>query len=550
MKAYAILAGGGVKGIAHAGCLAAAEDKGIEFIGFGGASAGSIVAALAAVEYSGREIREMMTNIAFTEFLEDRGAKLDRMKRFSQQLFLLNGFDLVSGWTLYRSYGREKDLLRKLYEDSGLYKAPRLEKFLEEKIMKKPAADRIAQKVRTDLRAGFTFRDLRDANYTKSLKIIASDVVSRRPVIFSTGDQAGEMDWSVTTAVRASTSYPFVFEPVAFNRNYFADGGLSSNLPVFLFEQERKKESHPILAFDLVHEVDPNEPEQGDYRLFNFCSDLLGTSLESSDKLLQGLISGLHYIPVYVPRSIDTLKFKLSEEEQTTLYQRGYEAALGYLNTAVKYWFEPPTGQLGTAQAPRVYRHASDLIKDIQRNIRVLPTIVHSLLEMVARDVEARTQAQKVRCAIMLPSENDMQVVVYHYGMDADPDIDFQMELTAGCAGAARVKLVPVIADLAEARNNPGKWGLLQEQQNKIPKDRNAGLAIPLFNVSTSISGKVEVKDNKLIGTLNIDTATPLNETGWRVEDAAPGMGEQMLLTPEVRARALFWGAVFSKLLS
>jgi NTE family protein len=550
MKAYAILAGGGVKGIAHAGCLAAAEDKGIEFIGFGGASAGSIVAALAAVEYSGREIREMMKNIAFTEFLEDRGVKLDRMKKFSQQLFLLDGLSVLNGWTLYRSYGREKDLIRKLYEDSGLYKATRLEKFLEEKIMKKPAVDRTARKERNDLPPGFTFKNLREAKYTKSLKIIASDVVSRRPVIFSTGEQAGEIDWSVITAVRASTSYPFVFEPVAFNRNYFADGGISSNLPVFLFEQERKKESHPILAFDLVHEVDPNEPEEGEYRLFNFCSDLLGTSLESSDKLLQGLISGLHYVPVYVPRSIDTLKFKLSEEEQTTLYQRGYEAALQYLTTTVKYWFEQPASQSQVVQAARVYRHASDLIKDIQRNIRVLPTIVHSLLELVAKDIETRTHAQKIRCAVMLPSENQMQIVVYHYAMDDDPDIDFQMELTAGCAGAARVKLRPVIADLAEARNNPGRWGLYQEQQNKIPKDRNAAMAIPLFNVSTSISGKVEVTENKLIGTLNIDTATPLNQTGWRVENPDTDTLDHMLLTPEVRDRALFWGAVFSKLLS
>ena len=345
----------------------------------------------------------------------------------------------------------------------------------------KPAKDRNAGKDRKDLARDFTFRNLRSAGYTKALKIIASDVVSRRSVVFSAGDAANEheMDWSVITAVRASTSYPFVFEPVPFNRNYYSDGGISSNLPVFLFEQERKTERKPILAFDLVHEQDVAEAEDCEYRLFNFCNDLLGTTLESSDKLLQGLINDLHYIPVPIPRTIDTLKFKLTEDEQTTLYQRGYEAASDYLKNHVPHWFRE-TPEAETSR--RIYKHASDLIKDLQRSIRVLPTIIHSLLDVVARDFELNTGAKSVRCAIMLPAENDTQVVVYHFGMDADPDIDFQMDLNAGCAGAARINLRPFIADLEEASRNPAQWGLTREQQNKIPKDRKAALAIPLFD--------------------------------------------------------------------
>lgn len=543
-KVYAILAGGGVKGVAHAGCLAAAEDKGLEFAGFGGASAGSIVAALAAVEYSGIEIREMLKDIAFTEFLEDKGDRLERIKVISKQFFSSNGMTIRNGITLYRTCNREKDIIRKLYEDSGLYRAKRLEEFLRAKMLEKPALDRKGSKDRKNLPRDFTFRNLRSAGYTKALKIIASDVVSRRSVVFSAGDGPNEheMDWSVITAVRASTSYPFVFEPVAFNQNYFSDGGISSNLPVFLFEQERKTERKPILAFDLVPEPDSGVVEDCEYRLFNFCSDLLGTTLESSDKLLQGLINELHYIPVPIPRTIDTFKFKLTADEQTILYQRGYEAANEYFKNHVPHWFA------GTETNRRIYKHASDLIKDLQSNIRILPTIIHSLLEIVARDFEA-TGAKKVRCAIMLPAENDMQVVVYHFGMDADPDIDFQMDLNAGCAGHARINLRPFIADLEEAGRNPGEWGLTKEQQNKIPKDRKAALAIPLFDVSTSITGKIEVTRNKLIGTLNIDTSTALAETKWKSEEPMPE-AESSQLTPEIRNKALFWGAVFSKLLS
>jgi len=49
MKAYAILDGGGIKGAALAGCLAAAEELRIEFAGYGRTSAGCIVALLASL---------------------------------------------------------------------------------------------------------------------------------------------------------------------------------------------------------------------------------------------------------------------------------------------------------------------------------------------------------------------------------------------------------------------------------------------------------------------------------------------------------------------
>ena len=49
MEAYAIFAGGGVKGVVFAGCLVEAKQHRIEFLGYGGASAGSLVALLASI---------------------------------------------------------------------------------------------------------------------------------------------------------------------------------------------------------------------------------------------------------------------------------------------------------------------------------------------------------------------------------------------------------------------------------------------------------------------------------------------------------------------
>jgi NTE family protein len=70
MKAYAILDGGGVKGAALAGALSAAAENGIEFEGYGGTSAGAIVALLASVGFTPEEIRHiMLEEVDFTDFL-------------------------------------------------------------------------------------------------------------------------------------------------------------------------------------------------------------------------------------------------------------------------------------------------------------------------------------------------------------------------------------------------------------------------------------------------------------------------------------------------
>ncbi len=79
MKAYAIYAGGGVKGAALAGCLCAAEQQGVKFIGHGGTSAGSMIAVLAAVGYSGEELEKILVEeLDFRDLLEDQGHRLAR----------------------------------------------------------------------------------------------------------------------------------------------------------------------------------------------------------------------------------------------------------------------------------------------------------------------------------------------------------------------------------------------------------------------------------------------------------------------------------------
>ncbi|HCS8989786.1 TPA: patatin-like phospholipase family protein, partial [Klebsiella quasipneumoniae] len=48
INCYAVFEGGGIKGVAFAGALQKAEEAGLNFIGYAGASAGAIIAFLAA----------------------------------------------------------------------------------------------------------------------------------------------------------------------------------------------------------------------------------------------------------------------------------------------------------------------------------------------------------------------------------------------------------------------------------------------------------------------------------------------------------------------
>src|SRR4051794_22863246 len=97
MKAYGIFAGGGVKGAALAGCLAAAEQQGVRFQGFGGTSAGSIVALLAAVGYSGQELEKLLVDeLSFADLLDDGGKNLDLAKAKAAWVARV----LQSGWRI------------------------------------------------------------------------------------------------------------------------------------------------------------------------------------------------------------------------------------------------------------------------------------------------------------------------------------------------------------------------------------------------------------------------------------------------------------------
>jgi NTE family protein len=505
MKAYAILAGGGVKGAALAGCLQAAEELHIDFVGYGGTSAGSIVALLAALGYSGHELLQMMVEeVDFAHFLDDGGQQLSRIGKLVRRL------ERTSSWrlplALLGAWRREGKLWRQLREHLGLYRAAPLRRFLRGAISRK----------RPDLsdRFDITFQDLR-SHGGKLLKVVASDVAGAKPVVFPDAVHLGSNS-SVLDAIRASMSYPFVFEPVIVDGRYLVDGGLSSNLPVFLFDSEQQQDGLPVVAFDLVAQSKPFQPTE--YGVVEYCRDLLTTAVESGDALLRQLTRRLYHVRVPIPSEIHALDFGVSKERRYELWRCGHSETHAFFRQTIPHWLA-----------------AQDEIERLQA-LYADPKLIHQVLEVFVHDLAQKTHARQLRAQIMLPTARGTRQVVYQYGMDGDPDNDLELAMDGGCTGRAWASRKPQVADLEKAQRDFVAWNLTAGQQAKVRRDRKAMLCVPMFDLGRA-SNTSHPSEMSVVGTLSLDSATRLADTGWLEDNFA-------------LRRAQFWADVFSQILS
>lgn len=186
-----VLAGGGIRGIAHVGVLKALEDNNIQIDAIAGTSAGSIVATLYAMGYT--------PNYIYLLF-----------KKYAKDIINIRSKPIINGIT--------KFIRNKKIGITGLNDGIMLEKIYNEISRKK----------------GFKYiGDIR-----MPLVISAVDVGEAREYIFTNcAFRNDRNDYYITEieigkAVRASSSFPAVFCPCEFKNHLFMDGGVLDNLPV------------------------------------------------------------------------------------------------------------------------------------------------------------------------------------------------------------------------------------------------------------------------------------------------------------------------------
>lgn len=285
MKLDGVFSGGGIKGIAIIGAYEEIENRGHQFDRVAGASAGAIIAALVAAQYSSKEIYQILDELNLETLLDERKTILP----FA-----------VTKWIL-------------LYWRLGLYKGNALEDWLAEILARK------------GLR---TFADLPP----KQLRVVASDLTNGRMIVLPDDlIQYGiePRTFSIAKAVRMSCSIPYFFEPCRLkdNRqsNIIVDGGVLSNFPIWLFDRDNIKKVRPVIGIQLNNQLKDIPKNKIDNAIQLFGA-LFETMKDAHDARYISKRDAKNII--FIPSNgFSPIEFDLSDEKKQELMQQGRENA-------------------------------------------------------------------------------------------------------------------------------------------------------------------------------------------------------------------------------
>lgn len=288
MYVDAVFSGGGIKVFAFVGALEVAEERGLEFRRVAGTSAGAIIAGLIAAGYRSHEILQEMDDL--------------QPKLFMDQ-------ELIYRFPFFRWMA--------LYKRLGLYKGDVFEKWLFSRFEKKGIK---------------TFGDLEPG----ALTIVASDITNGRMLVIPDDLPMYGINpahFLVSRAIRMSCSLPFFFEPMSIynkdgKRCIIVDGGIISNLPVWIYEKNKKR-PRPYLGFQLSSKNDYFVGHEI-HNAFDLFKSLFETMKEAYDAqyVSKDVAANICFLPV---EYMKTTNFKISKIDQEKLVQVGRERTRDFL---------------------------------------------------------------------------------------------------------------------------------------------------------------------------------------------------------------------------
>ncbi len=340
LESYAVFEGGGIKGFAFTGVLDAANESGINFVGYAGTSAGAIIAFLASIGYSGKEIYDELKNLDFERFANNETASsIKNLKMVYNDVSNIDSSGLKRGLSsklfyyakvksrlpVIKMFKDVRKLFNKLNKDRGLFPKDNLVRLL-------------ANLAGAKINLGYYFPQDRGAfgsvtfiehfNQTGvDLRVIATDVFSGRAIEFSYADTPNTC---VIQAICASCAFPVFFEPTELNGYYLVDGGLSCNLPSYIFHKKKHKRL-PVYAFDLVSSVQDSKNLRG-YNIFKHIKNMVYAALDASNNIISNVVEGIA-VPIKISAEINTLDLNIRSSQLDQLYESGYYEAKKFFNS-------------------------------------------------------------------------------------------------------------------------------------------------------------------------------------------------------------------------
>lgn len=302
MECDLVLAGGGVRGVAFVGALAALEDAGYDVRRVAGVSAGSIVGALAVAGVPAVRMRSLARELDY-------------------RLFALS--DVLDAAGIREPVGRVLDRLgiRGTAPDDWL-----------RSILASHGVE--------------TYADLRDEESDSALptsrryRLVAGSIdLANRRIVHLPWDarQYGvdPDDLPVATVVRASMSIPFVYDPVAIGEGDAAgqliDGGLVAHFPVSVFDRaDGRPPRWPTFAIRL----EPGRPRSAGELTSNreLLWALVETLLTANDELRSDRPCDRERTIVVDTLGVRALQLGIDDETDDALYVNGYEAVERFLD--------------------------------------------------------------------------------------------------------------------------------------------------------------------------------------------------------------------------
>jgi NTE family protein len=299
---FAVFSGGGIKGAAFLGAIEEAE-KYVRFVGWGGASAGSIIAALLACGYTPNELRTLLHAAPYSKFFQ---ISIKRLLFFNRYRGMIDPVPLLE-W---------------------------LRQYIGQKF---PSHSRV------------TFKDLKDDQY---LKIVAANITTQQIVIYS---KRTTPNAEIAQAVLASCSFPLLFPAVLDGNDELVDGGVLSNFPMWLFHDEEdddlQKEFTPVLGFTLVSK--PKMQEKTSILAHAF--SIFDSILVAQDRVQEKYMDPTRFANVIRIHIDETPTFRTTQspDQQNSLILAGKDAASKYFTTATTNYGERVNAPESTIQTTR-----------------------------------------------------------------------------------------------------------------------------------------------------------------------------------------------------
>ena len=287
-----------------------------------------------------------------------------------------------------------------------------------------------------------TFGDL-----TIGLRVVAANL--RTGLLHAFGGP-GDEQTPVAQAVAASACFPLFFKPVSLGPDMFVDGGLVSNLPAWLFDDDREDDPSflPTFGFRLIDETLTIATPEVPAAASQFVRRLLQTLTSGASNLEERRIDDYHGINLKA--SIGTLSFDTVRPTAPAIVMAGRDCVNDYF-----------AKNIGPQDPRRIAIALRATIGELGR--------------------QYAWQGARVRASVLLPRPNSIWAqVAYSANMEEDADDRLRVRSDVRGVGACFSRKEPVY--IRRERVNRSEAGVDKYEMGARPRDITHIYSIPIFH--------------------------------------------------------------------